>query len=132
MNQNKHDMLESTRQDLMILDEQYNYAHEGISRCVKILNDEEDLELQHAKKLATYYRDKMPRKLTTKGDMIEFITEFSDRPIRTIDSAIPMGLWKDCLDNDTGWSAYAYYADGTEKLINLPFEVAKIKGGCYV
>ena len=109
MNQRKNDMLNSILEDLNILDERYNYAHSGVSACIEIL-------------------DNGIPKLENKQEMIAYIIE--NRPeYMAIDTAIPMQYWKDC---DTQLSGYAYFKDGTERLISLPEVIAYIQGGIKV
>ena len=67
--------------------------------------------------------------LQNKKEMIDFIMDKRAEEYKTIDTAIPMHLWKDC---DTQLSAYAYYKNGMERVISLPDVIAYIQGGVHV
>ena len=66
--------------------------------------------------------------LENKQEMIEFIMKNRDN-YKAIDTAIPMQYWKDC---DTQLSGYAYFKDGTERVISLPEVICYIQGGINV
>lgn len=111
MHQKRRDMFNALIEDLKILEEEYNYNHRGIAACVKILEDGYNPLLGN------------------KSKMIEYIMEHRPDRYRTIDTAIPMQYWKDC---DTQLSGYAYFTDGTERVVSLPEVIAYIQEGVRV
>ena len=66
--------------------------------------------------------------LGNKQEMIEFIMK-NRGEYRAIDVAIPMQYWKNC---DTQLSAYAYFTNGTERVISLPEVIAYISEGICI
>lgn len=111
MHQKRNDMLNALIEDLKILEEEYNYNHRRIEAYVKILDNGYSTLLGGKDKMINYIMQQRPDQYTA------------------IDTAIPIEHWKNC---DTQLCGYAYFKDGTERVISLPEVIAYIQEGVRV